>query len=63
MSRFTCFGVEVLGQRGEPDEVGEQHRDDAPLFALRGRDRVPARRAEPGICRNLGRAGRTQLNH
>ena len=54
------LGIAVLGQRGEPDEVGEQHGDDAPFLALRGGDRVPARRAEPGICRNLGRAGRTQ---
>ena len=54
------FGIAVLGQRGEPDEIGEQHRRDASLFGLRGGDRVPAGRAEPGICRNLRRAGRTQ---
>ena len=54
------FGIAVLGQRREPDEIGEQHGGDAPLLGLCGRDRVAACRAEPGICRNLRRAGRTE---
>ena len=47
------FGIAVLGQRRETDEIGEQHRGDPPFFCLRGGDGVAARRAEPGICRNL----------
>ena len=44
-----ALGVEVLGERGVADEVGEQHGDDAPLLE---RDRSAptwsaARRAEP----------------
>jgi hypothetical protein len=44
-----ALGVEVLGERGVADEVGEQHRDDAPLLerAIGLRDRAPARRTEP----------------
>ena len=54
------FGIAVLGQGREPDQIGEQHRGDPPFLGLRGRDGIPARRAEPGICRNLGRTRRTQ---
>ena len=31
--RLHVLRVELLGTRGEPDQVGEQHRDDFPLLA------------------------------
>ena len=48
-TRFlTVLGVAGLGERGEPDEVGEQHGDDPALVAAR-----PQRRA-----RTTSRTGR-----
>lgn len=29
--RVNVFRIAVLGERGEPDEIGEQHRGVAPL--------------------------------
>jgi hypothetical protein len=43
--------VHLLGARGEPDEVGEQHRDDLALLSRYLRlERRPAREAEAGAC-------------
>ena len=55
-TRFlTCLGVERLGQRGEADEVGEEHGDDAALVGARrqrpcpheGQNRAPAGASAP----------------
>ena len=48
------LGVHVLGERGEPDEVGEQHGDDAPLLVGQHAERVPTRRTEPRSLRDGG---------
>ena len=52
--------IAMFSQCCEPDQIGEQHGGDPPLLGLRRRDRVTTCRAEPGICRNLRRAGRTE---
>ena len=46
--------IEVLGERRVPDDVGEQHRDDAPFLRRRpaGDGAGPARRAEAGPRRH-----------
>ena len=46
---LDALGVEVLGERGVADEVGEQHRDDAALLqhGVRLGHAGAARRAEP----------------
>ena len=45
--RADVLDVERLAAGGEADEVGEDHRDDAPLGVLRGRgEREPALAAE-----------------
>ena len=48
--RVTASGIEVLGERGVADEVGEQHRDDPPFLDRDRRilRRRAARRTEPG---------------
>ena len=48
------LGVSRLGESGEPDQVGEQDRGDAPLVGPE-HERVAARRAEPRLVRR-GRA-------
>ena len=54
---LDLFGVGGLAHRGEPDQVGEQHRDDA---ALLGRDeQVAAGMAEACALRDLSGARRT----
>jgi hypothetical protein len=40
------LGIEVLGQCGVADEVGEDDRDEPPFFSDGGSDLVTARRAE-----------------
>jgi hypothetical protein len=56
------LGVHVLGERGETDQVREQHRDDPPLFrlGLHRRHLVTARRAESSARGDVGSAGCTQ---
>ena len=44
---LQLLGIHRLGETGEADEVGEQHRHDAPLVRAR-HEAVPARGAEPG---------------
>ena len=43
---LDLLGVAVLGQRGEADDISEQHGHDASLFDLRRRDGVPTGRTE-----------------
>ena len=47
------FGIAVLGQCRETDEIGEQHRCDPTFFCLSSGDGIAARRTEPCICGNL----------
>jgi hypothetical protein len=58
------LGIELLRLRGEPDQVGEQDRDDLPLLAglvrRRGAERRAAARAEAGILGVLAPAVRAQ---
>ena len=51
--RFTCSGSMCSASDGEPDQVGEQHRDDAPLLGLR----LHARRGDRTTGRNVPRPG------
>ena len=60
ISRLTCSGSRCSARVGEADQIGEEHRDDPPFLGLGCGDGMPAGRAEPGICRELGGAGRTQ---
>ena len=55
------LGVHVLGQGGEPDEVGEQHGDDPPLLVGQHAERVTARGAEPRSVRD--RRGARRAGH
>ena len=51
------FGIEALGERREPDEVGEDDRDDAALLR-RGAQGLAARPAEPRPARAFGATAR-----
>jgi hypothetical protein len=56
---LDALGVAVLGECGEPDDVGEHDRDDAALLEVHRHEREPAGRAEPGSLGDLERARRT----
>ena len=56
--RAHVFGIELLGARGEPDEVDEEHRDDLPLLPAPGCGRVrAAERAEAELLLDRAPAG------
>ena len=48
---LDLLGVAGLGEVGEPDQVGEQHGDDAALVGT-GRQGAAARGTEPGVRRS-----------
>jgi hypothetical protein len=59
--RLDVLGVEMLGARGEPDEVDEDDADETALFSPRDgalRHRLAAREAEPRDRRVVLVAGR-----
>ena len=61
---LDALGVEILGEGRVADEVGEQHRDDAPLLQRQrgGGHRIATRGAETRARRHRVSAQRTR-NH
>ena len=58
---LDLFGIAVLREAGEPDDVGEEHGDNASLVGPSG-EFVAARAAEPGAIDDLGLTSGT-LHH
>ena len=58
---LDLFGIAVLREAGEPDDVGEEHGDDPSLVGPSG-EFVAARAAEPGAIDDLGLTSGT-LHH
>ena len=55
---LDLFGIGGLAHRGEPDQIGEQHRDDTSFLGLH--QQLAAARAEACALRDLGGARRTR---